>query len=151
MACAEETISDLTLLNRVVLHRIESEFTDDDREDLIPRLNAFADRLGEITAATRGLLAVIAARLTEIGAPEAARRIGRDRQTVYALVDELDAAGIAWLDDTPFEGELPKRIVVRPVARDWPEFWEALRDHMANREDATVEDVIGGLDFSLLG
>jgi hypothetical protein len=94
---------------------------------------------------------VIAARLTEIGAPEAARRIGRDRQTVYALVDELDAAGIAWIDDTPFEGELPKRIVVRPVDRDWPELWDTLRDHMANREDATVEDVIGGLDFSLLG
>jgi hypothetical protein len=154
VAAAEDEISDLTLENTVIpstdLKRVDPDFDEEVREYLIPLVNEFADRLREVTKPARGLLAVLISRPAVIGAPEAARRIGRDKQTVYELAEELDAASIAYIDTEWFEGEVPEGVVVRPLCQDWPEFWDILRDHMADREDATVDDVIVGLNFSLL-
>jgi hypothetical protein len=36
------------------------------------------------------------------------------------------------------------------VLDGWDTFWEELRSHLAGRADATLDDVIVGLDFSLL-
>ncbi|WP_073819559.1 hypothetical protein [Streptomyces sp. CB02261] len=154
VAAAEDEISDLTRENTVIpcvdLQRVEPNFEEEDREYFVPCVNEFADRLREVTKPARGLLAVVISRPTVIDAPEAARRIGRDRATVYELVRELEAAGLAYIDTEWFGDEIPEGVIVRPLCEDWPEFWDVLRDHMAGRDDATVEDVIVGLDFSLL-
>ncbi|MFF1872805.1 hypothetical protein [Kitasatospora herbaricolor] len=39
---------------------------------------------------------------------------------------------------------------LHPVLDGWDDVWEMLRDHLVDRINATVEDVIVGLDFSLL-
>ncbi|QYA98262.1 helix-turn-helix domain-containing protein [Streptomyces anulatus] len=154
VAAAEDEISDLTRENTVIpsadLQRVEPDFEEEEREYFVPRVNEFADRLREVTKPARGLLAVVISRPTVIGAPEAARRIGRDRATVYDLVRELEAAGLAYIDTEWFEDETPEGVIVHPLCEDWPEFWDVLRDHMADRDDATVDDVIVGLNFSLL-
>ncbi|MGA5376006.1 hypothetical protein ACPCSD_33940 [Streptomyces griseoincarnatus] len=154
VAAAEEQIYDLTRDSTVVyctdLKRLAADWTDEDRKFFVPQLNAFADRLRGVTPAARGLLAVVVSRPTEIGAPEAARRIGHSKKKVYELADELDAAAMAYIDTDWFEDEVPERVVVRSPLPDWLEFWDALRDHMATRRDATVDDVVVGLDFSLL-
>lgn len=154
VAAAEDEISDLTLENMVIpctnLKGIDPELEEEDREYFVPLVNEFAERLREVTKPARGLLAVLISRPTAIGAPEAARRIGRDKRTVYELATELETAGIAYIDTDWFEDEIPERVVVDSLCSDWPEFWEVLRDHMASREDATVDDVIVGLNFALL-
>jgi hypothetical protein len=74
----------------------------------------------------------------------------RDSRTVHELVTELEAAGPAYIDTDWFEGDVSEGDIVRSVCKDWPEFLDVLRDHMSDREDATVRDVIVGLDFVLL-
>ena len=56
---------------------------------------------------------------------------------------------------TAAQNEVPYEVEVtggshNPALGIWPEFWVDLRDHMAGRSDATVDDVIVGLDFSVL-
>ncbi|MFF1360995.1 hypothetical protein [Streptomyces sp. NPDC058297] len=76
------------------------------------------------------------------------------------IITELENRKLVWVDDDPFEGELPHRVFLwaggfsgksaSNVLNGWDDFWEMLRDHLKERIDATVEDVIVGLDFSLL-
>ncbi|GAA1376591.1 hypothetical protein ACFPK5_01045 [Streptomyces beijiangensis] len=153
-AVAEEMISDLTLENAVVpcvnLERVEPEFDDEERTYFVPLINVYAERLREVTLSARSLLALVISRPTVIGVAEVARRIGRDKRAVHELVVELEAAGLAYIDTDWVEGDVPAGVIVRSACEDWPEFLDTLRDHMSEREDATVRDVIVGLDFALL-
>ncbi|MEV5786479.1 hypothetical protein AB0L42_36610 [Streptomyces sp. NPDC052287] len=152
---AERDIYDVTHDGAVThctsLQQLDPEWSVEDREFFVPQINKFADRLREVTPGARGLLAVIVARRpTDINVAEAARRIARSEREVIELTLELEAARLASIDTDWFEGDLPERIVLSSPLEDWPEFWDAVQKHMADQPDASVDDVIVGLDFSLL-
>jgi hypothetical protein len=82
--------------------------------------------------------------------------MGQTQERILDLVAQLFRFRLAAVD----ESEWPCPLVLLTawsangdgpeVFADWPEFWDDLRDHMAGRADAGLEDVIVDLDFSLL-
>ena len=70
-------------------------------------------------------------------------------------MQELENRKLARVAEEAFEGELPHEVVLWTDARGsvldgWDTFWDELRAHMSGRSDATLDDVIVDLDFSLL-
>jgi hypothetical protein len=65
---------------------------------------------------------------------------------------ELENRKLARVLDNPGSDEIAYQVevcagAVGPALDGWDAFWPYLRDHMAGRSDATVADVIAGLDF----
>jgi hypothetical protein len=90
----------------------------------------------------------------QIGIPLVARRSNKSSKEVFDLVMELQQFRQATVDTEGFS-DVPERIELMdealiPVFHSWSAFWRELRDRLQDREDASIDDVLVGLDFSLL-
>jgi hypothetical protein len=126
---------------------------DDDQERAwaVETANQIADYLATLTLGARQILAFLVGLDRPIDIYELARH-NSEAEPVRTgrLMRELENRKLAYVDD-----EVPHLVVLPTRAADsvfngWNEFWDMLRDHMAERTDATVADVIVDLDFSLL-
>ncbi|MFL0025934.1 hypothetical protein ACJBCE_23725 [Streptomyces sp. NBUL23] len=134
---------------------------EEERAGNVETVNEIANYLATVTTAAREVLAFLVSREEEIDIWELARHNGEAEPVrTGRIVRELENRKLVWVDDDPFEGELPHRVFLwtggfsgksgSNILNGWDDFWEMLRDHLTERSDATVEDIIVGLDFSLL-
>ncbi|MFE9424137.1 hypothetical protein ACFYNO_14360 [Kitasatospora sp. NPDC006697] len=134
---------------------------EEEREGIVEAVNEIARYLATVTTAAREVLAFLVARYEPIDIWELARHNGEAEPVrTGRIITELENRKLVWVDDEPFEGDLPNRVHLwtggltgkseSNVLDGWDDFWEMLRDHLADRTDTTVDDVIVGLDFSLL-
>jgi len=131
-------------------------WTQEDDDFFVPRVNALAETVRGLTLPGRQLLAWLVAQKRVVGLAEVADRMGQPQERIGQLVHQLSEFDLAdiYEDEWPY----PLRLLTRwrtdgagqELFTDWSTFWEDLRDHMAHRTDASLEDVIVGLDFSLL-
>uniref|UniRef100_A0AAU2K049 HNH endonuclease n=1 Tax=Streptomyces sp. NBC_00049 TaxID=2903617 RepID=A0AAU2K049_9ACTN len=115
-------------------------------------VNRFAELLGRVTLASRGLLYVVVEHKGLLGVEEAARRNGCSPHRIFDLVAELDRNRLAWVD--PDDDRVRNRIVLtkgfnHPILDGW-DFFESLITFASERSDVALKDVIVGLDFTLL-
>ncbi|MEU5600006.1 HNH endonuclease [Streptomyces sp. NPDC020298] len=155
---AEEEFEDLTRRNAVVHCRTLARFCPmDDAEGQswnVQVVNEIADTLAQVTKAARQLLAMLVDSRVQIGIPLVARRSGKSSKEVLDLVMELEQFRLATVDTEGFS-DVPDRIelmneMLNPIFHGWSGFWRELREHLHEREDASVDDVLVGLDFSVL-
>ncbi|MFD8615314.1 hypothetical protein ACFV09_41615 [Streptomyces sp. NPDC059631] len=157
----EQEIGDLTVTNVVVpcttLAGIApADWTQEDVDYFLPKVNELADIVRGLTQPSRQLLAWRVAQVLPVGIAEVADRMGQSRERIMELVEQLSRFRLAAIE----EDEWPYTLVLLTAWRsdgvgpelfaDWPEFWDELRSYMADRTGACLEDVIVGLDFSLL-
>ncbi|MEU4110910.1 hypothetical protein [Streptomyces sp. NPDC027717] len=161
LAQVEQEIGDLTMANVVVpcttLTAIApTDWTQEDADFFLPKVNALAQIVRGLTLPSRQLLAWRIAQELPVSIAEVADRMGQPRERIMELVEQLSRFHLAAVD----EDEWPYPFVLLTAWRsdgagpdlfaDWPQFWDDLRDHVAGRTDAHLEDVIVDLDFSLL-
>ncbi|MEV4454083.1 hypothetical protein, partial [Streptomyces mirabilis] len=133
-------------------------FSEEDRLDNVPSVNKIADYLSGVTLPARELLAFLVSLDRPVDLYELARHNGEaEPNRTSRLMLELQHRKLAYIEEGLFfEDEIPYEVKLWPGDRDgsvldgWVEFWEQLRDHFAERDDATLGNVIVGLDFSLL-
>ncbi|MFJ5608195.1 hypothetical protein ACIQCJ_02195 [Streptomyces sp. NPDC093221] len=132
--------------------------TEEERLDDVPAINKIADQLGRVTLAARQLLCLVVEHDSQLGVAEAANRGGISKQKVRDLVDELQRLSLAYINPTPRNeldpGEVRERIIAYDSGHDHPvfdhEFWQGLCTYVADHPSITLDDIIVGLDFSLL-
>lgn len=165
LARMEEAFLNVTKANVVrhctALGRFRPGDDEEERAGNVETVNEIAHHLATVTTAAREVLAFLVAREEPIDIWELARHNGEAEPVrTGRIITELENRKLAWVDDDPFEDELPHRVHLwtgglsgksgTSVLNGWDDFWEMLRDYFAGRTDASVEDVIVGLDFSLL-
>lgn len=131
-------------------------WSQEDDDFFVPRVNALAETVRGLTLPSRQLLAWCVAQKRVVSLAEVAERMSQPEERIRLLVHQLSEFYLAdiYEDEWPY----PIRLLTRwrsdgagpELFTDWSSFWEDLRDHMAQRTDASLEDVIVGLDFSLL-
>jgi hypothetical protein len=148
---------DNVVVHCVTLNRFWTgeDLTTEDRAGLVEAVNRIADHLGTATLAARQLLSFLVSLDSPVVLSEVARRHETDPGVVVDLLRELERLKLAYLDTEAVEGEILNRVVLWLRARDsvlggWTDFWGMLRDHLVERDDALLDEVIVGLDFSLL-
>jgi len=162
LVAVEQEIGDVTranvVINCVTLEQIRPDLDTEDRDYFVPKVNELAASVGELTLPARQLLAWRVGEKRPVGLSLAAGRMRISKARVRELVEELDRLHLAHIDNDWFEGqpafplELSREWYHKghPLFADWPDFWDYLRDHFAERDDATVDDVVVGLNFALL-
>ena len=163
VAAVEQEIGDITLANVVTdcatLAAIRPGWDAVDREYFVPKVNRLAAVLRQLTQPARQLLSWTVAQPDLVGVAEIADRMGISKNRVRELVEQLGRFHLAAIDDQWDEGQpaYPLHLlhtwyhgVGHELFGDWPEFWDDLREHLDGRPDAGVDDVVVGLDFSLL-
>ena len=126
---------------------------DDDevRAGTVETVNKIAEYIATLTLGARQMLAFLVSLDRPIDVYELARHNGEAEPIKTGrLLQELENRKLAYVDD-----EVPHLVELWTTARGsvfdgWDDFWNMLRDHMAERTDATVADVIVDLDFNLL-
>jgi hypothetical protein len=126
-----------------------------ERAENVAAVNDIGGYLATLTLGARQILAFLISLDRPIDIYELARHNGEaEPDRTGKLMLELENRKLARIYDDSRSEDIPYEVVVisgpDPALRCWPEFWVELRDHMAGRTDAAVDDVIVGLDFSVL-
>jgi hypothetical protein len=133
--------------------------TEDDEERVgnVESVNRIANYLATLTLGARQVLSFLVSLDRPIDIYELARHNGESEPIRTArLMQELDNRKLARVETGEvFEWEVPYQVVLWTDARGsvldgWETFWDELRAYLAGRHDATLDDVIVDLDFSLL-
>lgn len=157
----EEEFLNVTGINMVTpcttLDRFLPGQPDDERAGNVEYVNRIADYLATLTLGARQMLSFLVSLDRPIEIFELARHNGEPAPVRTArLMQELENRKLARTGTADvLEGEVPYQVTLwtdaaGSVLDGWETFWEELRSHLAGRADAALDDVIVGLDFSLL-
>jgi hypothetical protein len=120
-------------------------------------VNRIADYLATLTRGARQVLSFLASLDRPIDVCELARHNGEPEPVkTERLMQELENRKIARVETGDvLEREVPYQVVLwthatGSVLNGWDTFWDELRSYLGDQADATLDDVIVGLDFSLL-
>jgi len=157
----EEEFLNVTGQNRVTpcttLDRFQPGQPDDERSWNVECVNRIADHLATLTLGARQVLSFLMSLDRPIEIFELARHNGESEPVrTGRLMQELENRKLARVETGDvLEGEVPYQVILWTDAQDsvlggWDTFWDELRGCLASRADATLDDVIVSLDFSLL-
>jgi hypothetical protein len=141
-------VTQCTTLNRFLLVGDEEE-----RVGNVEAVNRIANYLATLTLGARQVLAFLVSLDRPIDIYELARHNGESEPVrTHRLVLELENRKIARVED---DYDVTNQVVLwsdasGSILDGWVDFWWELREHLASRGDATLDDVIVDLDFSLL-
>lgn len=128
-----------------------------DRAGSVQFVNRIANYLSTLTLGARQMLSFLVSLDRPIDIFELARHNGESEPVrTGRLMQELENRQLARVETGDvLEGEVPYRVILWTDAREsvldgWDTFWDELRSYMAAPTGATLNDVIVGLDFSLL-
>ncbi|TLS45651.1 hypothetical protein FE633_12800 [Streptomyces montanus] len=162
MERAEQQYVDRTRTQTVVhcstLERMYgSELDEDDRRGTAESVNKIADQMRRAALAARQLLCQVLEEGGELSVGEAAHRGGLSKTQVYELGLQLERLWLARLEEAEWDdpGYRPERITLPDPIHDHNElldydFFNDLLRHAASRDDDVLNDVVVGLDFSVL-
>lgn len=141
----------------ITLDRFLPGQPDDERVGNVEYVNRIADYLATLTLGARQVLSFLVSMDRPIDVFELARHNGEPEPVrTGRLMQELENRKLAKVETgEAFEWDVPHQVILWTDARGsvldgWDTFWEELRNHLATREDVTIDDVIVGLNFSLL-
>lgn len=125
-------------------------YTSAERAQNVAQAKVIADSLAGVTPPARSLLAFLVAAADLMGTAEVSRRTRRSATDIVRVMEELDRLGYAYRETDPEEGEPRAALKLRPHAsfEGW-DFWRDLRN-FCDGDPARIEQVIVGLDFTLL-
>jgi hypothetical protein len=138
---------------------------EEERDERIEQAHALADTLAGLTLAARQMLVMLAnlplddkvpgpgVDRKRMGLAEIARRtpdLGAD--DILSLIVELDRNHLVYRDQDPLDDrdDLVLWSGATSALHGWPGFWEDAWFTLSRRPGATMDDLVVGLDFSLL-